>query len=370
VLFRSVSVCLTGVAALGLIAPTTRVNQQLLTVAAAVVAAGLNLFVLALLALLKPRLPAARWEALVVVALALDLIYASLGLNPGAPAALYRAPTTTGPELQQALAGHRLFQYPDDEYRVRFTPFFSFLTYGPPELAQGARETQLANVAGLEGVAAVNNFDPLVSARLADVIQVISQTRSVDLLLALDVGAVASRAPLAWEVLARTPDLAGVEPVTFYRVPGEPRRAWVVYSAVEAADPAEARGWLAEPGFDPAQTVILEPSPPGQAGPASAPAPRPGDPNQASVTVTLERSGWLVLADTYYPGWSAWVDGQPAAVRPANLAGRAVAVPAGTHQVLFHYQPETFRWGAALSLLGVGVWLAAALGSALRLRPA
>src|SRR5262249_12217273 len=66
-------------------------------------------------------------------------------------------------------------------------------------------------------------------------------------------------------------------------------------------------------------------------------------------------SGRLILADAYYPGWTASVDGH--AVPIERYAGylRAVSLPPGGRVVVFEYQP---RWlvpaalvnGAALLL--------------------
>jgi uncharacterized membrane protein YfhO len=58
-----------------------------------------------------------------------------------------------------------------------------------------------------------------------------------------------------------------------------------------------------------------------------------------------------VLADTYYPGWIATVDGVPAAILATNHLFRGVPAPAGTHRIRFAYRPRSLRLGAALSLL-------------------
>jgi uncharacterized membrane protein YfhO len=56
----------------------------------------------------------------------------------------------------------------------------------------------------------------------------------------------------------------------------------------------------------------------------------------------------LVLHDLYYPGWSAKIDGKSAPILRAGLLFRAVIVPAGSHRVIFRFDPFSL---AALSAL-------------------
>ena len=82
------------------------------------------------------------------------------------------------------------------------------------------------------------------------------------------------------------------------------------------------------------------------------------------VKVTANQSGYLVLADTYYPGWRAEVDGKEVKIYHANYAFRAVPVEAGNHIVRFSYLPtnwETMIWLSAgfllVTLAGLGICL-------------
>ena len=78
------------------------------------------------------------------------------------------------------------------------------------------------------------------------------------------------------------------------------------------------------------------------------------EPEQVELTVTLDQPGWLVLTDTYYPGWQVSINNQPADIFRANLNFRGVAIPAGEHQVVFEYQPQSVRLGAWLTLTMMG----------------
>ncbi len=63
--------------------------------------------------------------------------------------------------------------------------------------------------------------------------------------------------------------------------------------------------------------------------------------------------GVVILSDTYYPGWHAFVDGKPVDIHEVNLAMRGVAVPAGLHEVRYLFRPTSVYLGAILTALGI-----------------
>jgi hypothetical protein len=69
----------------------------------------------------------------------------------------------------------------------------------------------------------------------------------------------------------------------------------------------------------------------------------------------------LVLAEPWYPGWSATVDGSHAECLPANAWMRAVSVPAGRHRVEFRFHSRWLLPGALL-----GFFTAALIGVLVR----
>jgi hypothetical protein len=115
--------------------------------------------------------------------------------------------------------------------------------------------------------------------------------------------------------------------------------------------------------FDPGRSVVLEASdangaiaaPP--AGPVAAQLPNDG-PNTVVATIDAPSDGYLVLADPYYPGWVATVDGAPSPVLRGDWAFRAVHVPVGHHQVEFKFRPRSLVVGGLVS--GVA-WIMAIL---------
>ena len=145
-------------------------------------------------------------------------------------------------------------------------------------------------------------------------------------------------------------------------------RAYVVHAARVLPDDEAVLATLADPAFDPAREVIVAQigasASQQVAGRRTQGSPGEGavieayEPERVVVRAELAEPGYLVLGDTHYPGWEAWVDGQPTVILRANLLFRAVALEAGEHVVEFRYRPASLRWGAAISLAALAVLLA------------
>jgi len=115
--------------------------------------------------------------------------------------------------------------------------------------------------------------------------------------------------------------------------------------------------------FDPLRTVIVDrdvlPSgPPGTAGaPSGETVVRKEIQGEGRYAVTLSREGLLVIPGHKAPGWRAWVDGRKTPVIEANIFSKGVVVPSGRHEIVLSYQPASFLWGAAASLISLGLCL-------------
>jgi hypothetical protein len=113
-------------------------------------------------------------------------------------------------------------------------------------------------------------------------------------------------------------------------------------------------GW---PAFDPRRTVLLEALPATAASPAPTPASnlatiRRYRNTEVVVHASGTAPGYVVLNDVWHPWWYAEVDGAPAPLLRANVLFRAVAVPAGEHDVRFTFRPLQGTWDELLERAG------------------
>jgi hypothetical protein len=63
----------------------------------------------------------------------------------------------------------------------------------------------------------------------------------------------------------------------------------------------------------------------------------------------MTRDGWIVLSETAWKGWRAYVDGRRVQMQTANVSFLGVHVPAGRHTVRVVYWPESFVIGRAIT---------------------
>ena len=81
------------------------------------------------------------------------------------------------------------------------------------------------------------------------------------------------------------------------------------------------------------------------------------------VWIEATGPGTLVLADSWYPGWTAQVDGAAAEILKADVVYRAVTLGPGPHTITFDYDP-----GLPARLLPFSALIALGAGASLLFR--
>ena len=146
-------------------------------------------------------------------------------------------------------------------------------------------------------------------------------------------------------------------------------RAFVVQDVIPLPDTDEgtatALAVMSDSAFDPAQTAVIHTSPPNPLSIAMERGSRAErDAGEVRIiTYTPERivieaqndtEGYLILTDTYYPGWQARVNGTVVPIQRANVLFRAVQIPAGASEIVFEYRPA---WLPGAQIAGLAAWL-------------
>jgi len=332
-----------------------------------------------------------RWFGLLLCALvAGDLAGAHRHLNPVASAEFY--------EAEPAIFEYIPIEDVRRDYRYRSSRFDE-LAGTLPVLPQLPLEPQKwywqqilgPNVGQSWGILQQDAWDAIKLSRTADereLHRVLDLERRWKLLQMQSVRYVYSVFPVESLGLVREIRLDSL-PGSLYELNDPLPRAYVVPTRVLVGDQIEAINRVLDPDFDLRASVVItdstghagEDAGDGASGDEAEAAPTgdlpfPGanivDASANRVVVALDEgsSGYLVLTDSYYPGWSAHVDGERRDIELANYFFRAVELRPGDREVVFTFRSSAFDLGVRLSLLcavlGAGLWIGLGVRDRLR----
>jgi O-antigen/teichoic acid export membrane protein len=304
----------------------------------------------------KPRIP--LWQLLAVLTVALDLLLFGWGFNPAADPAWLEFTPPSIEYLKEQAAG--------DPWRLT--------TYRPA----GSTKTLNPNIPWYQGLQDVRGYDSIIPAQYVGTMRAIEGQGE---LLYNQIAPVYGLENLSSPLL----DLLGVryvmtegeipiagfqlvhgDEVRIYENTDVMPRAFALPRVQVVAGDASSEQLRA---LDPRQTILLDEST------ISDPLPVITDttwalqparvvtysPNTVFVDVEMPGDGWLLLADSYFPGWKAYRSDlrDPAVPAPsfepedeteleiARADGnfRAVFLEEGAHRVRFKYTPMSLKLG-------------------------
>lgn len=147
----------------------------------------------------------------------------------------------------------------------------------------------------------------------------------------------------------------GASGFNVYRNPNAFPRVWTVHQTKPALNADAVRTAMSDPAFDARTTAPMV-----ESAPALETCGTPDDARmseRAANTMTIQARmgcrGLLVIADTWYPGWEATVDGHPAPILQPYFALRGVVVDAGAHNIAMRYRPRSVLLGALMTAAGI-----------------
>jgi len=259
----------------------------------------------------------------------------------------------------------------------------------------------------LFGLESASGYEVLLPWRIANIWRVAGQGLSPDYVsetkLAWSYAPAFTTASVRFELLARLgvthvvthPDIGrdpawtaevvrrgGLEPLYqgpdghIYKVANPLPPAYLVSRCEAMETPVAALKRFSDDAFDPVEALLIEssyvPGGPSTCQPRDAGASGEAvgraeiierSLNRLSVWVDAASDGWLVINESWDPGWTAVIDGAPVAVLPGDYAFRTVPIRAGKHTLQLRYQPISVLVGAiisgsSLALLGLSfaIW--------------
>jgi O-antigen/teichoic acid export membrane protein len=312
------------------------------------------------------NMPIPAWKPLAVIIVALDLILAGAGFNPAADPALLHFK----PEVVKWL-----------EAQQREDPLFRLNSFDTPE-GRG-NQIFLANAGMYSNLFDVRGYDSIIPAQYGRLMHLIQQNGDLffnrigpiyyDDYTALDSALLDLLGVRYLLTTVEIPNpnykLVYDQEIKVYENLDVLPRAFMVYEQMPVGDDLD----FALRSLNPREQIILDGVNNGlgrnlEAGDKIIPSIDPGvsvtqyTPNEVRLTVATDQSGWLLLADSYFPGWRAYA--APAQATPqeveneielnihrANGNFRAIYLQPGEWQVRFRYSPRSFQLGLYSSFL-------------------
>ncbi|MDM8521400.1 oligosaccharide flippase family protein [Anaerolineales bacterium HSG6] len=315
--------------------------------------------------------PIPTWQILAVIIISLDLFMAGYGFNPANDPTLleFKPPVITWLENQQ-----------------EHDPFFRLTSFDTP--TGRGNKIFLANSGMRSNLFDVRGYDSIIPGQYGQFMQLIQPNG--DLLFnrvgpiyhdgynALDsalLDLLGVRYVLTTEDISNPNyQLVYEDEIRVYENQDALPRAFIVTEAIDLSGTSWEEMSFALRSLNPRQQLILDGENNGRGSAIGSsqsvienrkskienPIITDYRPIEIKLTANLEAEGWLVLADSYFPGWRAFVkqagvdeDETELTIHRADGNFRAVNLPAGAWEVRFRYSPRSFQLGVYSSFLAL-----------------
>jgi hypothetical protein len=288
------------------------------------------------------------WSGLLVLLIAVDLLIAGWGLNPGVGIGFYGVG-------QEERVSSRIFMDQDLEYDLKFNKYFRFESFRPEVPWNDMHQDLIPNLPMLIRLEMVNNFDPLVPAQfkkwLAEFnhLEPGSQGQMAAL---MNIGQIFYQSGDFVESIEIIADDEYGEVWIAERIDINDDEEKILENIIQSREVLERRVIITS-----SPTVLDANCQSRGIGEAHVNLKRPG---YININTNLSENSWVFWSQSWYPGWIAVIDGvKKVEVEKANYLFQAACIPAGEHVVEFIYRPLSFTAGWVISALTASLLAAA-----------
>jgi hypothetical protein len=267
-----------------------------------------------------------------------DLLWFGLGYNPAIPHDRYYPRTAAIEWLQQNASAVRIFGW------------------GSALMPNTANVFDLSDVRGSDFMS-LRRYEELITDKAGDfsfysfASSFPQSFRLLNAKYVLSAGAL----PLNSDLF----DLVYSREISIYRFKACLERALVVFDYQVEREPTSVLARVRSLNFDPRQAILLEEEPQltsvsrksvtAEVGGTASASITSYEADEVKIAASLPRPGFLLLLDTYFPGWTALVNNRATPIYQADYNFRAVSLPAGPSTIRFTYRPRSFQAGLALA---------------------
>lgn len=134
-------------------------------------------------------------------------------------------------------------------------------------------------------------------------------------------------------------------------------RAYLAYNYKTYSSKEKFEKLFFDQSLNPQETILLEKKPDIQLGKTPEKKPQITVTKHSATEIDIvgktSENALLFLSDTYYPGWTANVNGKREEVLKAHYALKAIEIPKGTFAVSLTYHPRSFSLGIKISIMSL-----------------
>jgi hypothetical protein len=297
------------------------------------------------------------WVGMVVAVTFIDLFLAGQLLNPMINADSY----SNFEKINNKSIVGRVYLEPEIEYSLKFARYMRFNDYRPIEETENLFTSGLPNTNLLQNIDYVNNFDPILPnnyAQLMNLLPDMDTQEHENWLRLMDVTQVIRS------------DLQSDKGVSHINLKGSKRIWWFPCAnnvknsdAALNASRSLLKHWIK--GSDLERIVIEEKN-------ISLPVEKEciqsqltysiieENPLSMTLNVSISKDGWLMIGNSWYPGWKATIDGEKTEIYRGFSLFQVIRLPAGNHNVELQYKPLSVLIGLIIS--GIALTFLAVIG--------